>query len=512
LQELLWSFKLIRFLAYQYRLFSDEAYDPKFVGAERDRFKKFLKHQIDLDIDKELEEGRKKSIKFSYPDLEYHRLADEFSAPLLSDWSSYFSDAVLEDIYAVYVKHDAPQIGFTVAVAFRFAVKSEAALKKLFVPPPGAKAAFHQEFKGAWTSSADSPRTIPVVVFDNVQPSLLAPNADDFSRVFGAAEMVMLPSGRAVRLERGFPYVSYVVHADIDEVMPEIIHRCDFAMLMALPGFVEGNLESIVQRHREELNDVQSGLASGDSEAEKKYNKAWKSFERVQGVAPKTTAAVQRIMQKYPGKSLFAAIADDNIKLIDFTVNAAILATSQVRGNIESFAQQKIQQSLNFLQKVTTGATIILALGGVATILIAVLHTSQIRIDDKLQKGDPILVRNIQLGVAQSPATLKAGPVFGKPDRISRQQVLLDFTSSGTELPIDLPAAPFKSGQRTVEVELFAGDGTIVAENSIFCEKPPRAVKIFFESRMFAAGREYFVEISEGPVWRLKLPVRIVTH
>ena len=540
---------MIRLLAYQYRDLHDQDYDVE----QRDKFVRFVEQRLGFPEGRLLSKDSKKLIKFSYPDLYYHEPPPEKKEALLHEFDGKFSGVKLTNIYVIYVKQNAPHIGFTASVVFEMELEdsSGGSLKQVFVPHDHDRSRFHQDFQRAWEAVADKRKTLPVVLFFNdVNESVLWDIPESSSeRIFGAPAPAVLPSGRVVRLERGFPYVSYVISADIDAVMPEEIHRCDFAMLMALPGFVEGKLES-VGGYREELIEVQDALENGNFEdAQKKYNQAWRGFEKVQGLAPTTTAAVQRILQKYPGNTIFALIAKDNSQLIEFTVNAAIAAADQVRSNIQSFAQQKLQEGYNDLQRklidltastrnlqkesvdltrsirrvgfwtgvaggAAAAATLVLAIGSGWTIWIAYNYSPSTRTQIVGPKGEPTPIRVIAEPTlprsSERPSILKIMAVFKRIPNETKAYVTLISSKNTNELAGEISIPPVISSGSPIEVAIIQSDGSVVAKNSIIMERTPFAIRLVPDKGMFAEGQQYYVQASQSPIWTIKLPIKIL--
>lgn len=506
---------LIRFLAYQHRLLSDKAYDPEFDDAERDKFKTFLKTRLGFDIDEALAEAKNKTIRFSYPDLYQRNLSLQSLAWLKEVFHSGVLGASLDNAYIVYVKHDAPQIGFTVAVVFEMSLNSSSSFEELFVPLPKDKPKFHKEFRDVWLKYADKPQTLPVVIFEDQSQECFLWRRDKSSTktLCGTPVRVELPSGRTVHLERGFPYVSYVIHSTVSAAIPAKIHRCDFALLMALPGFVEGKLEAMVQRYRSELAAVQQGLDQNDFlGAGKKYSLAWNSFERVQGIAPRTRATVQRILQKYSERSLFAVVANDNAELIQYTVNAAIEATQQVRANIQSLTQQGLQQSVNNLQKLTMRLTAILAAGAVGSILIALFYTTSTNtsiVDVKQPvwiEAEPAPDESLKIGSPQMTAVLNATALSAARPEGQIGEVLLVFHKNVDELRAEVPTPMAISGKGRLEILLLV-DGAVLGKDSIASETTPAAIQFRAKRKWFVTGRKYYVQVQQDPFWRIRLPI-----
>lgn len=509
------SSDLIRLLAYQHRLLSDQAYDPEFDNAQRDKFKKFLKYRVGLDIDDALADAGNKTITFSYPDLHEHVPQGDLSVWLKNEFEASISGVTVDRVYAIYVRHDAPQIGFTVAVVFQMSLHADTAeaFEDLFVPSMLHKAKFHEEFREVWKRHADKPRTLPVVIFDEEPKELFSwghrkPSLKQFC---GSPTTVKLPLKRSAHLERGFPYVSYVLHSGISSAVPEKIHRCDLALLMALPGFVERDLELMVTQYRSELTSVQEGLEHNDFvDAEKRYNRSWNSFQRVQRIAPKTRAAVQRILQKYPGKSFFAAIAKDNIKLIEFTVTPAIAATEQVRANIQAFAQQKLQGSIRRMQLLTTFLTVILAVGTAATAWVVVGGTSKMEITEirKLAEiAQPIRVSSepipdeanfVKVPITIVPLSQGTYPL--------RNSVLLHFNKREIQAKGTVPTPMAAAGASPLELLVLQQDGAVLAEGTLASSSPPVAIQFSIPKKLFNNRRKYYLQIEQDN-WRLKLPI-----
>lgn len=502
---------MVRLLAYQYR----DLFDPECNPDERRKFKKFLKNRLGLDLDRELSEGSKKVIRFSYPDLEYYPVPELLIGSLKQDFSGNFSGATLKNVYVVYVRQQAPQIGFTASVVFD--IELDAAnpdeLKDRFERQLPRPSQFHEEFKRAWESQADKRQTLPVVIFaDEPRKGWLFPRDRSFQgRVFGSAVKVILPSGRSVDLERGFPYVSYVLHSDVSAAAPEKMHKCDFAILMALPGFVETKLEAI-RSYRDKLREVQRKLEGNDfRDAERRYSEAWQGFEVIQGLMPTTSAAVQRIKQKYPGNSLFATIADDNTQLIQSTVTAAIEATDQVRANIQSFAERRLQRSVNRLQGLTALLTGILVVAAAITAYVAFWGTTKTNITNALQIRQPIRVNSepIPDDSAAAKASLKVTPLFGAGTYPLKTVVPLEFREKLTEIPVVLATPMAAPGGSRIELMVFGEDGAVLAENSLATTPPPVAVRLILDSKLFNAGREYYLEVKQDPTWSMKLPIKV---
>jgi hypothetical protein len=502
---------LVRLLAYQYRdLFDDQEYDQ----TEREKFKKFVKIRLGLDLDRELSQGVNKVIKFSYPDLEYHQVPEPLLGSLKEDFRNNFSGVTLNCAYVIYVRQSAPQIGFTASVAFEMTLDdaNEKQLQKRFEREGSLPSPFHREFKKAWESQADKRQTLPITLFvDQVCHSWLFAREQGFgSQIFGAPEKVILSSGRSVLMERGFPYVSYVLHTDMNVVVSKTIHKCDFAILMALPGFVEKKLESI-RKYRDKLREVQTRLENDEfRNAEKQYSKAWQDFELVQGLMPTTTAAVQRIKQKYPGKSVFAAIADDNTQLIQSTVNAAIEATEQVRANIQSFAQRRLQRIVNRQQSLTAFLTFILMAGALATAYMAVLGTTKTEISNISHIAQPIRVSSEPIpDESGTKASLKATLLFRPGIYPVRTEVPLEFRKQISEIPIVLPTPLAVAGSSPIELLVLGEDGAVLAEGSIAIINPPAAIQFSVDRKLFQAGRKYYLQVEQNSIWKIKLPIKV---
>jgi len=501
---------LVRLLAYQYRdLFGSEYKN----SDECQKFKKFVKNQLGLDIDREISGETKKVIKFSYPDLEFHQVRDIGS--LKDNFCSNFSNAELIGVYVVYVREDAPQIGFTASVVFDIHLDdaNRAELKKRFGREFSNSSMFHEEFKKFWEFYADKRKTLPAVLFvDEICKPWLFCERPFGKQIFGAPDNVTLSSGRSASLERGFPYVSYVLHTNIELAMREEIHKCDFAILMALPGFVENNLESI-RKYRVELRGVQKKLEEGNfGNAEKQYSAAWQQFEKIQGLMPTTTAAVQRIKQKYPGKSVFAAIADDNTQLIESTVNAAIEATEQIRANIQAFAQRKLQRSVNWLQAVTVFLTALLVITTAITTYVSFKQTSG---------TTKTRISGIDQAVYVSPgpfldestkpqSTLRATLLFAPHTVPLKREIYLEFRNKNTTLPVELATPLAMPGMSRIELFVLGNDGVILAKDTVAAQDSPTAVRLFIDKNLVSASQTYFVQIQQGnPSWRVRLPMYV---
>ena len=504
---------MTRLLAYQHRLLSEQEYDPEFDDAQRDKFKTFLRVRMGLDIDEAVAHGKNKTVRFSYPDLHEHNPSEELSAWLKEEYETSIPGVTVNRVYAVYVKHDAPQIGFTAAVVFDISLPTLTSdgFRDLFVPERKNPARFHREFREVWRKYADKPQTIPVVIFDDELRgfSLWRNFRHSTDQFCGAPARIKLLQGQTARLERGFPYVSYVVHASLDSSLPGKIHRCDLALLMALPGFVERNLDLMVMSYRKELKAVQVSLEKKKFEkAERTYNKAWNSFERVQEVAPRTRAAVQRILQKYPGKSLFAAVAKDNVKLIEFTVTPAIAATEQVRANIQAFAQQKLQQSVRRMQFLTTFLTGILVAGTAVTAYEAVRGVAKMEITHIAQIAQPIRVSSEPIPDQSSvKTTIELTPLF-KGRYVSKNTVILNFASKMSEAPVVLPTPMAAADSSPLELFLLQKDGAVVAEGTLATSTPPVAVKFNVARQSVKKDQTYDIQIQQD-TWKLKLPVTL---
>lgn len=538
--------KSIQLLAYQYRILDD---DPCYRSVDQRKFADFL-IKLKLRDDVAVRDESKKT--FSYPDLYRQSPSDDAKKWLMEQFNNKLSGVTLNDIYVVHAKQDAQHIGFTASVVFEMEMKDPGneSIHSIFVPYQSSKPSrFHQEFKSAWKVVADTKETLPVVLFRNdISESLWhRPTSDRLFdspvSVFGSPALVTLPSGRSVRVQRGFPYVSYVIHGPIESVLPEEIHHCDFAMLMALPGFVEQKMES-VRDYRKKLVNVQQKLEDNDfAAAGKAYSEAWKDFEKVQGLAPTTTAAVQRILQKYPGDSVFALIAKDNSELVEFTVTAAIAATDQVRSNIQSVAQQGLQSSYNELQQNlvdltastrdlqeksvnltasiqragdwTKWATIVLALVSVISVVMVIIaHYSPARTQVIGMPQDPIRV----IAEPPPPATPVrpvALKILSKLDRsldTPTKTVVLTSEKNITELIGKVPTPMAITDVYPIELAIVQADGTVIARNSLTTEKAAVAIQFAANKDLFVKGQQYYVQVSQSSVWMVKLPIKIVAN
>jgi hypothetical protein len=533
---------LIQLLAYQYRDLHDQDYKKSHDG---EKFLAFLEDKLGLPKGRILSDDSKKVMKFSYPDLYYHTPTSDLKEPLVKQFDGKFQGVTLKDIYVVYVKQNAPHIGFTASVVFAMEMDdpSDDSLRKIFVPDGTSQSRFHQDFEGAWKEVAGKRETLPVVLFQsNSESSLWDAPTSSAGGLFGSRASVTLPSGRSVRMQRGFPYVSYVIHADVDSVMPKEIHQCDFAMLMALPGFVEQKLE-LVRGYRKQLGDVQKKLETDDFAAvQKEYNKAWRDFETVQGLAPTTTAAVQRVTQKYPGDSIFALIAKDNSQLIEFTVTAAIGATDQVRSNIQSFAQQKLQLGYNDLQQTlvkltestrdlqkesvkltgsikkasswTALATIVLASGSGIMVWIAFYYSPSTRTQVTGTPREPIHVI-AEPASPGTPGTIVALKILSELDRshyAPPSAVILTSAKNISELIGEVPTPMATPGVSPIEIAIMQADGSVIARNSLTSEKATVAIRFAADRDLFLEGHQYYVQVSQSSVWTLKLPIRIAPN
>jgi hypothetical protein len=526
---------LIRALVYQYRDFADATSSdahPKFV--------QFLREHLAFHSETLLAESAKR-VKFSYPDLSYYDPPPKEKTELKEYFTGKLSNASVEDVYAVYTQKAAPQIGFRVSVVFDIVFDTDyEGLRRLFVPASPGPSPFHAEFGEAWQKHADDRHTLPVVLFvGEEQEFAIFDDLNGFPRrLFGPPIRVQLPSGAAVQLERGFPYVTYVVHSAMAAAIPEKIHRCDFAMLMALPGFVEDQME-LIRSYRQELAVVQERLGKVEFwHSQEAYNAAWRRFEKIQGLAPTTTAAVQRIIQKYPGRSLFAVIADDNARLIRFTVLAAIAATEQVRANIQNSAQQTLQQCVNNLQeesvkltssirdlqkesinlttsirdasRATARATIVLAVAAAITIVLSIamlLHTAKTEVTLK-RISEPLHVVNDAAAPAQTQSGTPLEAVFlFEAFRNIGQQVNVTFGNNVTELAVDV-RTPDAAAGTPIEISLLR-DGAIVNKGTVAAERPPVGVRVFLRRGFFAQGSKYRLQLSQGSLWSINLPLTV---
>lgn len=526
--------RTIQLLAYQYRDLNDGTYK----NGDRQKFLDFLA-KLDLNI----KSDEKKKV-FSYPDLYVHTPSHNSRQWLVDQFAGKLTGVTLKETYVVHVKKAAQHIGFTASVVFVMEMDdpTDDSIRRIFVPERGKTSCqFHQDFEKIWAHVAGRKESLPVVLFRGDTREFLwdAPTSSKHLvpspvSVFGSPISVALPSGRSVRVQRGFPYVTYVIHADVGSVMPEEIHHCDFALLMALPGFVEERMQR-VREYRAQLRCVQQLLEADNFDAaQNEYNKAWKDFETVQGLAPTTTAAVQRILQKYSVDSIFASIAKDNSQLIEFTITAAIAATDQVRSNIYSYAQQKLQKSLvtltestRDLQKDSVNLTKSIKRAGVwtavatlllaATSLITVCNVFREPPSTKTQltrlPEEPIRVITEPASPAKptTPVALKIISKLYEGQYPITPSVVLTSAKNASELIGDVPTTLATLGASPIEIAIIQADGSVIARNSVTSEKVPVAIRFAANKDLFVEGQQYHAQVSQSSVWTLKLPITIVS-
>lgn len=536
---MIWSSRLIQLLAYQYR----DLHNP---GCEKSddcqKFLAFLEEQLGLPRDRILNEDSREVTKFSYPDLYYYEPPPDFKKPLIEQLGGKFQGVTLKDIYVVCVKQNAPHVGFTASVVFAMEIDDCSDLHDIFVADGTSASRFQRDFGDAWAELAGRRTTMPIVLFQtSSEPSFRDAQMSSDSRFFGSPASVTLPSGRSVRFQRGFPYVSYVIHADVASVMPTQIHCCDFAMLMALPGFIEKELLDSVRAYRSKLVDVQEKLESDFDAAELAYNEAWRDFEIIQGLAPTTTAAVQRILQKYPGDSVFALIAKDNSQLIEFTVTAAIAATEQVRSNIQSIGQQKLQLGYNELQKTlvdlttstrdlqrqslnltdsirrasisTAVATALLAAGSVVMVYVAFWYSPSTKTQVTGTPQEPIhVIAEPALSIPGKTVALKILTELYRGHYTPTKAVVLTPGEDISQLTGEAPILIGIPGLSPIEIAILQSDGAVIARNSLMTEKAPVAIRFAANKDLFVEGQQYYVQVSQSSVWTVKLPIKIAPH
>ena len=508
-----------RALAYQYIELSTDTGD-KDEQESREKFKGFLQDRLDL---KDLLGAKNTKIsKFSYPDLHCHHPAEK--GQLQAEFAQQTTLCDLKDIYVVHVRNPSPQIGFTVSVAmvlsFRTAEIEE--LKKYLTPGQGSRSPFHIEMDAVWKRWVGKRRTIPVVLF--------CPDESDSQTawarqgVFSMPTPAQLIAGETIRVERGFPYVSYIVHSRHEIAVREDIHRCDFALLTALPSFIEKQME-LVTDYRKELNKVLDLLNSPDkfSEAQRKYTAEWMRFEEIQRLVPITVAAVQRIVQKYPEPSLYAIIANDNIALIEATVAAAITATEQVRSNLHSVAQQKLQQSTNTLhesmntlqgstntlQRLYTYATagLVLIAGLQLLSLLGRFGPTNMRISGPVSIQEPLLISQEPQAPVPPVPMLATEPLL---ESVSAEvnMIELRFPANVTEMTADvnIPDGPTNPPEKVALIK----DGTLAAEGPILSQRPMQGVRVYFRRDLLLPGNNLILEITQRDS-TLRIPILLRT-
>jgi hypothetical protein len=162
-------------------------------------------------------------------------------------------------------------------------------------------------------------------------------------------------------VERGYPYVNYIVHERVDNFIQYEYEYVDLGLAVFLHGYLDRDIKQRLQTQADGLTKLMGSLDGADEE---KLSEDFKSFRKTAAEAAKISGAVpeiemmgRRLTEKYSSPnprllSIFQMIAGDNKEFLENSVGAVVQGTKALqdlflvlfekrseehRGRIESF-------------------------------------------------------------------------------------------------------------------------------------------------------------------------------
>lgn len=168
-------------------------------------------------------------------------------------------------------------------------------------------------------------------------------------------------STRKSCVERGYPYVNYIVHERVDNFIQYEYEYVDLGLAVFLHGYLDRDIKQRLQTQADGLTKLMGSLDGADEE---KLSEDFKSFRKTATEAAKISGAVpeiemmgRRLTEKYSSPNprlltIFQMIAGDNKEFLENSVGAVVQGTKALqdlflvlfekrseehRGRIESF-------------------------------------------------------------------------------------------------------------------------------------------------------------------------------
>jgi len=481
-------------LAYQYLNLPDLPNLRKdSLGPEERAFADLLE-RLGFDIFSALEMGGSKRSKYSYPDLYRFDPSAEIQTQLRAEFDEFVKDFRLDKIYVVYVAQLSPHLGFTAALTMQLSsgtLKSGEALRSYLKPEGASRSRFHAEMDNLLAAKWWHKKlmALPLIVFSDDEEPVVNPGIE-----------AQVPTAkRMVSFERGFPYISYIIHATMEEALPSESHHNDLALLMASPFFIESNVFQKTRKYRGDVLEAMKALSRNDvGLAATTYQDAWTDFEPVQSLLPATRTALERITQKYPLPSFFAFIADDNRCLIDYFAEPAMQIADQVGRNLQTHTNQVLQRQYVKLTACIVGATVLAAV--LAALLPSVLQTnlSPIALISGHQTEEQTLHALHALDVTSSPRAQGRFPGI----------VTLHFFPGTAALGVDLPIPEFGDWTKPFVVIVLRDNVPVVAGATQLVNQMA-GLRVHFTRETFSVGKGFALQFNQSPN-TVTVPMRIV--
>ncbi len=465
------------------------------LDSEGQMFVDFLGTRLQFDIFSKLKIGGSKRSKYSYPDLYRFDPNKEVQDELRAEFQEYVTGFRLETIYIIYIAQLCPHLGFTAALTMQMSctLQSSAALRSYLKPEGGWRSKFHAEIDRLIENKPwhEKRSALPLIIF-----------SDDERQVVNSGIKAQIPTARRMVLfERGFPYISYVIHADLKDALPSEGHHNDLALLMASPFFIEGYVFEETRNYRRDVLAAMEALNTSDVElAEKTYQEAWNKFEPVQSLLPATTTALDRITQKYPQPSFYAFIANDNRRLIDYSAEPAMRIADQVGRNLQTNTNQVLQRKYVSLTRWVVAATVLAALAAV----VPIFSPSNMNILNPIALVAPARPddSNASSGSVQPLDVTSATVQNGFPSFLT-----LHFFPATAELAVDIPFPTF--GVRTVPYTVTLLKDNVVVSGAALIADGTNGLRVRFQREMFSATNIFEVQFAQAPN-RVRLPLQII--